>query len=219
MSTQVLRCADAPVPIALAAQPTSQTDTIPDVAVIDELLPTLAANSPPRLIVLGGDAALAVVLTHLMRTERLHVEIGFVPPERSHAVQAYQLNTGNTAAKCALEGTPAEAPLVRDDTGTVLVGRAEITGVDDARLAGEAYVDDVRLFSGQVGSMVVTPTLELPGVRAGVPRRFRRNNWTAGRAVQLGTPGAVISRDGVRSARSVPRASFYRYHQPWLLVR
>ncbi|WP_459548375.1 hypothetical protein [Nocardia sp. X0981] len=218
MSTQVLRCADAPVPIALAAQPTAQAGTVPAPALIDELLPVLAADSRPRLIVLGGDAALAAVLTHLMRTERLHVEVGYVPLERTYAAQAYDLATGNTAAKRALTGTAGKVPLVRDDTGTVLVGRAKITGPDGGRLTGEAYVDDTRLFSGAVKAMFVTPTRELPGVRASVPRRFRRRRWTAGRAAQLGTPAAVINRDGVQSERTVPRASFYRHHEDWLLV-
>ncbi|GGL27441.1 hypothetical protein [Nocardia jinanensis] len=219
MSTQVLRCADAPVPIALAAQPTVQTEAVPSSELIDELLPVLAADSLPRLIVLGADAALAAVLTHLMRTERLHVEVGYVPLDQSYGAQAHDLPTGNAAAKLALEGSPTQTPLVRDDTGTVLVGRAKITGPDGTQLTGEAYVDDTRLFSGSVRAMFVTPTLELPGVRASYPRRFRRRRWTAGRAAQLGTPGAVINRDGVQSDRVVPRSTFYRHHEPWLLVR
>ena len=48
----------------------------------------LAADSLPRLIVLGDDAALAAVLTHLMRTERLHVEVGYVPPDHTYAARA-----------------------------------------------------------------------------------------------------------------------------------
>ncbi|WP_280420219.1 hypothetical protein [Nocardia carnea] len=219
MSTHVLRCADAPVPIALAAQPTSQTAAVPDTTLIDELLPVLAADSLPRLIVLGDDAALAAVLTHLMRTERLHVEVGYVPPDHTYAEQAYQLGTGNAAARRALDGRAEEVPLIRDDTGTVLVGRAKITGVNGTPLTGEAYVDETRLFSGEVRAMFVTPTLELPGVRASVPRRFRRRRWAVGRAAQLGTPAAVINRDGVQSDRTVPRSSFYRHHEPWLLVR
>lgn len=219
LSTRVLRCADSPVPIALAAAPTTQTAAVPDTTLIDELLPVLAADSLPRLIVLGGDAALAAVLTHLMRTERLHVEVGFVPVENTYAADAYQLGTGNSAARRALQGTAEKVPLIRDDTGTVLVGRAKITGVDGALLTGEAYVDETRLFSGDVRAMFVSPTLEMPGVRACVPRRFRRRRWITGRAAQLGTPGAVITRDGVPSEKTVPRSSFYRHHEPWLLVR
>ncbi|WP_327110687.1 hypothetical protein OHB12_23235 [Nocardia sp. NBC_01730] len=220
MSTHVLRCDGAPVPIALAALPTTQTGAIPDTSAIDELLPVLAADSLPRLIVLGEDAALAAVLTHLMRTERLHVEIGYVPVDKTHGARVYQTGTGNAAAKRALEGRATETPLIRDDTGTVLVGRAVVTGVGGKKLEGEAYVDDTQLFSGTVPAMLVSPTLELPGIHAAVQKGiFRRRHWLEGRAAQLGTPGAIVTRDGIRTDRPVPRSSFYRHHESWLLVR
>ncbi|MFC8526492.1 hypothetical protein [Nocardia sp. NPDC057227] len=219
MSTHVLRCADAPVPIALASQPTTQTDPVPAKSLVDELLPVLATDSKPRLIVLGADAALAAVLTHLMRTERLHVEIGYVPVDKTYGSRAYQTGTGNAAAKRALEGKAAEAPLIRDDTGTVLVGRATLTGPDGGALEGEVYVDEERLFTGTVPALLVSPSIEEPGVRACVRRRFRRRRWLEGRAAQLGTPGAVVTRDGIPNDRVVKRASFYRHHEPWLLVR
>ncbi|WP_254190621.1 hypothetical protein OG225_31965 [Nocardia sp. NBC_01377] len=219
MSTHVLRCDGVPVPIALAAVPTTQTAAVPATSVIDELLPVLAADSLPRLIVLGEDAALAGVLTHLMKTERLHVEIGYVPIDKTYGSRAYQTGTGNAAAKRAIEGRATETPLIRDDTGTVLVGRATITGVDDAKLEGEAYVDDTLLFTGKVRTMQISPTLYLPGVRAAVRRGIRKRTWVEGRAAQLGTPGAVVTRDGIRTERPVPRSTFYRHHESWYLVR
>ncbi|MEU7766802.1 hypothetical protein AB0B25_16965 [Nocardia sp. NPDC049190] len=219
MSTRVLRCDGAPVPIALAALPTTQTAAIPDPAGIDELLPVLAADSRPRLIVLGADAALAAVLTHLMRTERLHVEIGYVPVDKTHGSRVYQTGTGNAAAKRAIEGRAVETPLIRDDTGKVLVGRARITGVGEEKLEGEAYVDDTQLFSGNVKAMLVSPSLELPGVQATVQKGIRKRRWLDGRAAQLGAHGAIVTRDGVRADRPVPRSSFYRHHESWLLVR
>ncbi len=219
LSTHVLRCDRAPVPIALAALATTQTAAIPDTAVIDELLPVLAADSLPRLIVLGEDAALAAVLTHLMRTERLHVEIGYVPIDRTYGARAYEVGTGNSAAKRAIGGKATETPLIRDDTGTVLVGRASISGPDGGKLEGEAYVDDTLLFSGRVNAMHISPTLHMPGVRAAVARGLRKRRWIEGRAAQLGSPGAVVTRDGIRSPRTVPRSTFYRHHEPWLLVR
>ncbi|MGQ4597100.1 hypothetical protein [Nocardia sp. R6R-6] len=219
MSTHVLRCDGAPVPIALSALPTTQTAAVPDPAEIDALLPVLAADSLPRLIVLGEDAALAAVLTHLMRTERLHVEIGYVPVEKTHAAHVYHTGTGNAAAKRAIEGRAVPTPLIRDDTGTVLVGRAVITGVGGAKLEGEAYVDDTQLFSGKVTSMIISPSLELPGVRATARKGIRKRGWLEGRAAQLGTPGAIVTRDDVRSDRPVPRSTFYRHHESWHLVR
>ncbi|MFQ6393541.1 hypothetical protein ACLMAJ_08820 [Nocardia sp. KC 131] len=219
MSTHVLRCDGAPVPIALASLPNSPTAAIPDAAQVDELLPVLAADSLPRLIVLGADAALAAVLTHLMRTERLHVEIGYVPVDKTYGSRAYLTGTGNAAARRALKGKATQTPLIRDDTGTVLVGRATITGPRGGKLDGEAYVDDILLFSGKVTAMHVSPTLEMPGVRASFQKGIRKRRWVAGRAAQLGTPGAVVTRDGIANDRVLPRSTFYRHHEPWLLVR
>ncbi len=179
----------------------------------------LAADSLPRLIVLGDDAALAAVLTHLMRTERLHVEIGYVPVDKTYGSRAYQTGTGNAAAKRAIDGRATEVPLIRDDTGKVLIGRAKITGPGAEKLEGEAYVDDFQLFSGKVTAMLISPTLHQPGVRATVQKGMRKRRWAEGRAAQLGTPGAVVTRDGIRTDRTVPRSSFYRHHEPWLLVR
>ena len=219
LSTHVLRCNGAPVPIALTSQPTTQTTAIPATAELDELLPLLAADNRPRLIVLGEDAGLAAVLTHLLRTDRLNVEIGYVPVDRTYGSRAYQTGTGSHAAKRALAGKATETPLIRDDTGTVLVGRATITGPDSGKLEGEAYVDEVRLFTGKVTALHVSPTLETPGVRATIQRGWGKRRWVAGRAAQLGSPGAVVTRDGIASDRTVPRSSFYRHHEPWLLVR
>ena len=67
--------------------------------------------------------------------------------------------------------------------------------------------------------MQISPTLHMPGVRAAVSRGLRKRRWVEGRAAQLGSPGAVVTRDGIRSTRTVPRSTFYRHHEPWLLVR
>lgn len=219
LSTHLLRCARTPLPIALASFPTTQAAAIPDAEDIDNLLAVLASDCSPRLIIVGRDPMLAAVLTHLLRHERLGLELGYVPPEPTPASRAYRLASGNAGAKRTLEGTVRQVPLVRDDTGTVLVGRAEITGPDGTFLDGEAYVDEVPVLRGQTKSLVVTPSVELPGLCAATARRFGKLRWVKGRAMQLGTAEAVITRDGVRATRSVPRVSFYRHHEPWLLVR
>src|SRR5690606_8777894 len=141
-----------------------------------------------------------------MRTERLHVEIGYVPIDRTYGARAYEVGTGNSAAKRAINGKATQTPLIRDDTGTVLVGRATITGPDGGKLEGEAYVDDTLLFTGKVNAMHISPTLHTPGVRAAAARGPRTRRWVEGRAGQPGAP-------------TVPRSTFYRHHEPWLLVR
>ena len=110
-------------------------------------------------------------------------------------------------------------PLIRDETGSAIVGVAYWRPAGDARaLHGEAVVDDTVLFDGDVAGVQVEPTAALPGLRArALPWRGR--GWVTGRAAQLGTAGAVVVRDGVLAGRSVRRSTFYRHAQAWMLVR
>jgi hypothetical protein len=158
-----------------------------------------------RLVVLGDDADLATVLTRLLRTDRLDVEVAHVP-RRWHA-------------RRALRATAARVPLIRDDTGAVILGAAEWRGESAGRtLHGEAVVDDTVLFDGDVTGVRIEPTATMPGLRAAVlgtrPRR-----WVVGRAAQLGTTGATVVRDGVAGNRPVRRSTFYRHTEGWLRVR
>ncbi|MBV8929563.1 MAG: peptidase M50, partial [Mycobacteriaceae bacterium] len=63
-----------------------------------------------RLIVVGSDADLAAVLTRLLRADRLGVEVG-------HVRRWWQ-------ARRALAGVARRVPLIRDDTGRVIVRAA-----------------------------------------------------------------------------------------------
>ena len=157
-----------------------------------------------RVIVVGRDADVAAVLGRLLRADRLDVEVGH--------------GTGWWAARRARRGTARRVPLIRDETGHVIVGSAEWRGEDGAPLHGEAVVDDTQLFDGDVAGVRVEPTQALPGLRACVigPRRRR---WVAGRAAQLGTTGATVVRDDNDASRIVRRSTFYRHTQGWLLVR
>jgi hypothetical protein len=164
-----------------------------------------AARHSARLIVVGSDADLAAVLTRLLRIDRLDVEVG-------HA-------TGWRTARRARRGTAERVPLIRDETGHVIVGAAEWRGEDGAPLHGEAVVDDTPLFDGEVADVRIEPTQAMPGLRAAVGEGTGRRRWVAGRAAQLGTPGAQVVRDGVPAGRLVRRSTFYRHTQGWLLVR
>ena len=157
-----------------------------------------------RLIVVGSDADLAGVLTRLLRTVQLDVEVG-------HAA-------GWRMARRARRGTATRVPLIRDETGHVITGAAEWRGEDGAPLRGEAIVDDTQLFDGEVTSVRIEPTAAMPGLRAAVTGQGRRR-WVTGRAAQLGTTGAVVVRDGVLAPRPVHRSTFYRHTESWLLVR
>jgi hypothetical protein len=174
------------------------------------------ANGARRLIVVGSDADLAAVLTRLLRADRLDVEVGFVSRRRSPATRAYRIPAGRRAAHRARRGRVQRVPLIRDETGTAIVGGARWRPPDEARpLHGEAVVDDAVLFDGDVAEVRIEPTAALPGLRA----RVTGGRWLAGRAAQLGTTGVAVVRDGVPAPRAARRSTFYRNTEGWLLVR
>lgn len=161
-----------------------------------------------RLIVVGGLADLATVLTRLLRADRLDVEVGLVRRPWH--------------ARRARTGAARRVPLIRDETGTVVTGAAYWLPPDETSrtISGEGVVDDTLLFDGEVTGVRVEPTADLPGLRASVlTSRMRPRRWVTGRAAQLGTTGALVVRDGVPTARAVRRSTFYRHTQGWLAVR
>jgi hypothetical protein len=163
-----------------------------------------AVRGAKRVIVLGGNAELATVLTRLMRADLLDVEVARV--------------RGLGGARRALRGSARRVPLIRDDTGTVLVGSALwLPPAQSSAIHGEGVVDDTVLFDGDVAGVRIEPTATMPGLRAAV-LDGRRRRWVSGRAAQLGTSGARVVRDGVEGAREVKRSTFYRHTTGWLRV-
>ena len=172
----------------------------------------VAVAGARRVAVLGSDADLAAVLTRLMRSELLDVEVAHVRDGPRRWWDARQV----------IVGTARRVPLIRDDTGTVVVGSATWLPPDRAAaLHGEAVVDDAVLFDGDVAGVRVEPTATLPGLRARVLRTgvLSRGPWISGRAAQLGTTGVRVMRDGVPAGRELRRSTFYRHTTGWLRVR
>lgn len=201
MNTAVLLFGDRGLPRSLRGLP-----------VVDDI----DAAELRRLVVVGADPDLAAVLTRLLRADRLDVEVGYAPRRRTAATRVYRLPAGRRAARRARRGTARRVPLIRDETGSAIVGTAEWRPAGDAQLLhGEAVVDDTVLFNGDVDGVQIEPTAALPGLRA----RVARGRWVTGRAAQLGTTGAAVVRDGVPAARTVRRSTFYRHTEGWLLVR
>jgi hypothetical protein len=195
----VLRFGGRRVPWALAGLP------VHDVGAPTDVDPLAGAG---RMIVVGGLADLGVVLTRLLRADRLDVEVGLV-------------NRPWQARRARIAGA-RRLPLIRDETGTVVAGAAYWLPPDEAArtIAGEGVVDDTVLFDGEVTGVRVEPTADPPGLRASVlTDRMRPRRWVTGRAVQLGTTGALVVRDGVAAPRPVRRSTFYRHTQGWLAVR
>jgi hypothetical protein len=170
-----------------------------------------------RVVVVGTDADLASVLTRLLRAELLHVEVAYVPRRRTPATRAYRLPAGGRAARRARHGTAQRVPLIRDETGYVIVGSAVWQPAGEEQLLhGEAVVDDAVLFDGNVAELTVEPTAALPGLRARVSGERR---WVIGRAAQLGCVGVSVVRDGVAAPRPARRSTIYRNTEGWLAVR
>ena len=159
-----------------------------------------------RVVVVGAEADLAAVLKALLRADRLDVEV-------AHVRRAF-------GARRAVHAPATRVPLIRDETGSVVVGAALWRPTEgEHTLHGEAVVDDTVLFDGEVTGVRVEPTRQLPGLRAAVETgRWRPRRWVAGRAAQLGTTGAQVVRDGAPGPRPVRRSTFYRHTQGWLRV-
>ena len=188
-----------------------------------DLDPVLAGN-PRRLVVAGDDADLAAVLQRLLRSDRLDVELAYLPARRSDAAKTWGLPSD---AALAFEGKASSVPLVRDDSGGVLVGRGEVRGI-----RGECYCDDVLVLRGSAPRLVVAPGLGGVAVRAGrmgrlpdgavhpVPPTATKGRGSAvGRTAQLGGEPMTVITDGVAHPRQVRRWTWYRHTTDWLLVR
>jgi hypothetical protein len=200
-------------------------DRVPNVALPArpgkaDLDPVIADLDPRRLIVAGTDADLAAVLLRLLRTERLDVELAYLPVGRSDAARAW----GVGDPWLAREGVASAVPLVRDDAGGVLVGRGEVRGI-----RGECYCDDVLVLRGTARRLVVAPGPGGVAVRAGrlggLPDgRIRPVTGTGrgsaiGRTAQLGGLPMTVVCNGVPHPREVRRWTWYRHTTDWLLVR
>jgi hypothetical protein len=193
----------------------------------EDLDPLLEAHAPRRIAVAGTDADLAAVLLRLLRTERLDIEVAYLPATASPAVRAWGLPTGAAAVELAGSGSAGPVPLTRDDGGGVLVGRGEIRD-----LTGECYCDETLVLRGSARRLVVVPGPDGIAVRAGrtgrvpdgglrpVPPTAARGHGSArGRAVQVGGRPATVIADGVPHPRPLERRTWYRHTADWLLVR
>lgn len=212
----LLRCGTSPVPVTLSSQDLVAVSAVPTREELLDKLPRGARYA--RVVVIGGDAALAAVLTHLLRHERLDVELAYVPEARTPACRVYRLDHGSKAAKRALDGEARATPLIRDDLGVAIVGAALLTGPDGGKLTGETFVDDHQLFNGVGPGVEIRPIAKAPGLEAARIGGLRRK-WIRGRAAQTGAVAAILVRDGILERKQLKRSTFYRDANDWLLVR
>jgi hypothetical protein len=215
-SVVLLTCSDEPDSAAAATTPPDvRRVTVPARPARADVDPLLAAGDLRRLVVAGTDADLAAVLVRVLRTNRLDVELAYVPADRhSVAARICGLPRGAAAFELARTGVARAVPLVRDDAGGVLVGRAELRGIGGRALHGEVYCDGELVLRGGARRLVVTPWVDAraievptaPGpadpapVPTGGPAAAVREPAPAAVAVRAGRTGALP--DG--RLRSVP---------------
>ncbi len=185
---------------------------------VDPLLDDL----PGRLVVAGSDAALAAVMTRLLRRERLDVAVALLPDPDSVAAVVWRVPTEPDAAVAlARRGSARRSPLVRDDRGSVVAGAHRL-----AAFHGTVYCDEHRVSHGDATGFEVRPAPDVPGVAVTVTGPRRLGGLRAGevrhgrgRATQVGCRPAAALRDGVPDDRPVERRSWYRHVEDWWLVR
>ncbi|MEZ2122665.1 MULTISPECIES: hypothetical protein [unclassified Corynebacterium] len=169
---------------ALPVDPTPGLNELAASPDIDHLgAPQRAPQEPEealRVIVGGTDAALSAVLTRLMRSDRMWVEVGYVPVDpASPAAANFGLPADPLdALALALGGQVHPVPLIRDDSAVAVAGSATVSCLDHtAEITGEVIVDDHTLLNhqpsgksprrGVYGARLV-PMLEAPGIAAAV---------------------------------------------------
>lgn len=224
----------------IAAQPDveHQGHPVPDPHQISERV---------RVIVEGSDAALAAVVSKLMRIDALWVQVAFVP--RDPASSTVARNWGlipdanfKRSLAYALEEAARPTALMRDDHGLVVLGAAEIHGPDD-ELVGEAIVDSGVLYNHDpeqnqkstfTRGVRMVPTMGAPGLAAvplpPLPRKRGLFGWLKqepkieppvlkGRALQAGGVDMEVVRDGAPHPRPLKSVTFYRHLRDGQFVR
>ncbi|MCS4491993.1 hypothetical protein N7326_06390 [Corynebacterium sp. ES2794-CONJ1] len=245
-----LRALDSLAAQILPNDPTPSLDEIvkrPDIPHMGQ--PTVAPQKdyllhPLRIIVAGSDAALSLVVTRLMRSDRLWAEVAFIPTHEESAV-ASCWGLPRDTQQCldiALNAPVAPMPLIRDDTATALMGRGEVSAWDAKEMTAEIVVDDEVLLRHQARRLTprrgifgarLAPMLDAPGLAAVVldtpvvSRSRLLGPWgTAdpesvmiGRALQAGGEQLRVTIDGISRPRATDRVTFYRHLRDLQAVR
>jgi len=202
-----------------------------------------------RVIVQGSDAALAAVVSKLMRIDALWVEVGFIPSGSSAVALSWGLDATFSPAEhltFALASPAVPTPVVRDDHGVVTLGAAEVTGPageseEATEMIGEVIVDSEILYEqAKAGTsdfnngVRLVPTPDAPGLAAVQRPPLPRKGWFGrikkprstvsptvlrGRALQAGGVDLAVTRDGVRHPRPLKSVTFYRHLRDGQFVR
>ena len=175
----------------------------------EQVSPAVDARS---VLVRGPVPALAGVLSALLRAGRTaEVAVAWEPADDT-------ASTGLARALGIGTGEQRELTLVRDDHGGVLLhhGRIEPWSEDPRRglgrrLGAQAHHDDMKVADGPITRIDVRPewtAVDTIGVSVmTIPLRPVRR--TKGRALQVASDPARVTRDGVSFLRSVTRWTWF----------
>ena len=195
----------------------------------------LLAELTGRVVVHGTDADLAAVVLRLLRKSRLtDVAVGYVPVVESPVSRLWGIPAGSF--DLAVDGVARPAPLLRDDSGGVLLGTGVIKPI-----TGQVYCDDQRMLNGSAVALEVSPDpaaaalpepttdpvateppVAMDGLRAVTVRRgllWNRRETARGRAVQASFQEVSVVHDDVTHPRPAQKWAWYRHTEDLMLVR
>jgi hypothetical protein len=172
-----------------------------------------------RLLVIGTDEDLAAVVARLDLRHLLgSVIVAYAPLGRTPLAELWSLPIGALSVRLARFGDPDLVPLLRSDTGEVLVGEATIGPV-----RGPVVLDGFRMLNGAARGVVIQPDRDEGVSVTVVPRRIgmfgRRPTSRLGAQVRVETAPATLVTDGYEHPEQVERCSYSRHPQPLRLVR
>jgi len=170
-----------------------------------------AAADADQVRVRGPVHGLSAVLAVLLKAGRTAVvPVAWEPSgDKDSTGLARDLGIGS--------GEPRDLTLIRDDHGGVLLHHGRIEAAGDGRrslsrrIGLQAHHDDIRVADGDVTRIDVRPdwqAVDTIGVTVMV-QPLRPTQRTSGRALQIASDPARITRDGVPYPRPVTRWTWY----------
>lgn len=174
----------------------------------EDVAPAAEAAS---LRVRGPVAGLAAVLTVLLKAQRTaRVPVAWEPAgDKASLALALDIGVGT--------GEPRDLCLVRDDHGGVLLHHGRVEAAGDGRrslsrrIGLQAHHDDIKVADGEITRIDVRPdwrAVDTIGVTV-MLQPLRPTRQTSGRALQIASDPARITRDGVPFPRPVHRWTWY----------
>lgn len=173
-----------------------------------------------RLVIAADVSPLAAVLRRLMRRGELaRVETAVLPIRPVPFLARHGIRPDlAAAARVAVEAACRTVGVLKDDSGDVVVDRAELRPWAGRGVWVRAYVDDERLCDGEIAGLRVERGGD-GGLRATVTSRgLGRKRTAQGRALQLACDPAALSSDGAPREQPRRRRTWWDEPGQWRLA-